>query len=51
MATGAVAEEGEPLSLLADAHSMLSQLARELGPSLERELRHEAAQFAAHGGT
>ncbi|CAM9869028.1 unnamed protein product [Ectocarpus sp. 4 AP-2014] len=35
---GAITEEGEPSALLADADSMLSLFARELGPELERKL-------------
>ena len=45
MSAGAVAEEGEPSQLLGEAGSMLSRLAQELGPSLERKLREECALF------
>ncbi|CBN74323.1 similar to canalicular multispecific organic anion transporter [Ectocarpus siliculosus] len=41
MSAGAIAEEGEPSVLLAEVDSMLSLLARELGPELERKLRDQ----------
>lgn len=41
MSAGSIAEEGEPSRLLDDADSMLSLLARELGPELERKLREQ----------
>lgn len=43
MSAGTVAEEGAPSQLLGDPDSMLSRLAQELGPSLERKLREECA--------
>ncbi|CAN0353636.1 unnamed protein product, partial [Hapterophycus canaliculatus] len=41
MSAGALAEEGEPSALLDDPDSMLSVLARELGPELARKLREQ----------
>jgi len=41
MSAGSIAEEGEPSRLLEDADSMLSLLARELGPDLDRKLREQ----------
>lgn len=46
MSAGVVAEEGEPSRLLEDPDSMLSLLARELGPELERKLREPHAYSA-----
>ena len=43
MSAGAVAEEGAPSQLLGNPDSMLSRLARELGPNLAQKLREECA--------
>ena len=43
MSAGVIAEEGEPARLLENPDSMLSLLARELGPELERKLREQHA--------
>lgn len=43
MSAGSIAEQGEPSRLLEDVDSMLSLLARELGPEVERKLRERHA--------